>query len=249
MLILQIHLEQLILGSTSENLYELDNKDDGEWLGLKESYRSRSVHRVQELERNTSEGSRIPEKMSSPKTKPRSPKTKNKSAFKVQELRDESSDDEGGVFASFHNKKWYSPNLKFPCPVGKHQHELNTCAEFFAMNPVERWNKMDKGKICYLCLAPKDVCTTRRCSLENKVPESLKCHGCAPWASSKNLAPFSILFCRNKKHAGLRADFKDIKRDLEKYMGKLGTAVADASIKFSVNYMKYSFLDPFFFPL
>ena len=189
------------------------------------------------IERNTSEGSRIPEKMSSPKTKPRSPKTKNKSAFKVQELREESSDDEAGVFASFHNKKWYSPNLKFPCPIGKHQHELNTCAEFFAMNPVERWNKMDKGKICYSCLAPKDVCTTRRCSRESRVPESLKCHGCAPWASSKNLAPFSILFCRNKEHAGLRADFKDIKRDLEKYMGKLGTAVADASIKFSVNYM------------
>ena len=57
------------------------------------------------IERNTSEGSRIPEKMSSPKTKPRSPKTKNKSAFKVQESKDESSYDEGGVFASFHNKK------------------------------------------------------------------------------------------------------------------------------------------------
>ena len=49
-------------------------------------------------------------------------------------------------------------------------------------------------------------------------------------------APFSILFCRNKEHANLRDDFKDIKKDLEKYMGKLGTAVADASIKFSVNY-------------
>ena len=104
------------------------------------------------------------------------------------------------------------------------------------MSPVERWNKIDKGKLCYSCLCPKDVCTTQRCSQESKVPESLKCHGCAPWASSKNLSPLSILFCRNKEHASLRTDFKDIKKDLEKYLDKLGTAVADASIKFLVNY-------------
>ena len=93
-----------------------------------------------------------------------------------------------------------------------------------------------KSKICYSCLSPKDICNTRRCSQETKVPETFKCHGCAQWATSKNLAPFNILFCRNKDHASLRADFKEIKKDLEKYLGKLGTIVADASIKFSVNY-------------
>ena len=152
----------------------------------------------------------------------------------VQESKEESSDDEGGaeVFASFHNKKWYPTNLKFSCPIGNHKHELNTSAEFFSTNPIERWNKMDKGKLFYSCLCPKDVCSTRRCSQESSVPESLKCHGCALWATSKNLALFSILFCRNKEHASLRADFKDIKKDLEKYLGKLGTTVADASIQF-----------------
>ena len=44
------------------------------------------------------------------------------------------------------------------------------------------------------------------------------------------------MFCRNKEHASLRADFKEIKKELEKYLGKLGTTVADSSIKFSVNY-------------
>ena len=97
------------------------------------------------IERNASEGSRIPDKVSSPRSKSRS-------AFKVQESKDESSVDEVGVFASFHNKKWYSNHLKFPCPIGNYQHELNTCAEFFSMSPVERWNKMDKGKLCYSCL-------------------------------------------------------------------------------------------------
>ena len=44
------------------------------------------------------------------------------------------------------------------------------------------------------------------------------------------------IYSRNKDHASLRANFKAIKKDLEKYLGKLGTTVADASIKFSVNY-------------
>lgn len=112
------------------------------------------------IERNTSEGSRTLDKPSSPKPKPRSPNPKPKSAFKVQESRDKSSNDEVGVFASFHNRKWYLSQIKFPCPIGNHQHEINMCAEFFAMNPTERWSKMEKGKIFYSCLAPKDVCNT-----------------------------------------------------------------------------------------
>jgi len=191
------------------------------------------------VERNTSEGSRIPEKPSSPKTKPRSPKPKPKSVYKIQEKNESCSDDElqPSTFATtFHNQQWYPPNLKFPCPIGNHKHEMSTCSEFFSLNPVERWGKMDKGKICYACLLPKNVCTDRKCSFEASIPETIKCHGCAPWAQSKNLAPFNILFCRNKDHSKLRAAFKDMKRDLEKYIGKLGTTVVDSSIKFAANY-------------
>ena len=57
------------------------------------------------IERNTSEGSRVLEKVSSPKPKPRPPKSKPRSAFKVQESKDESLDEDAGVFASFQNKK------------------------------------------------------------------------------------------------------------------------------------------------
>jgi len=49
------------------------------------------------IERNTSEGSRIPEKLSSPSTKSRSPKLKPKSAFKIQSSKPESLDEEGGA--------------------------------------------------------------------------------------------------------------------------------------------------------
>ena len=101
---------------------------------------------------------------------------------------------------------------------------------------------MDKGKLCYACLSPKDICRNRKCKFEEKVPETLKCQGCAPWAQSKNLAPFSILFCRIKDHAKLRASFPDMKKDLEKYLGKLGTTVVDSSIKFAANFTCQVFL-------
>ncbi len=56
---------------------------------------------------------------------------------------------------------------------------MSTCAEFFSLSPGDRWNKMEKGRICYSCMAPKDICVNRRCSFEAKIPESLKCQGCA----------------------------------------------------------------------
>lgn len=70
---------------------------------------------------------------------------------------------------------------------------------------------------------------------EASVPETLKFYGCASWAQSKNLAPFNIPIC-NKEHSKLRADFKDMRKDLEKYIGKLGTRVVDSHIKFAANY-------------
>ena len=139
------------------------------------------------IERNKSEGSRQPEKVSSPKMKPRSPRLKPKTAHMVMETTEDDLDEiqDGGVFAtSYHNTKWYSPNLKFPCPLRNHKHKVSSCPEFFSFSPAERWNKMDKGKLCYACLAPKDVCTGRKCNFEDKVPETLKCQGCIPNAQS-----------------------------------------------------------------
>ena len=204
------------------------------------------------IERNKSEGSRESERLVNMKSKspksPKSPRSKTKSVHKVLDAGGHKSEEEvsPGVFAAtFHNTKWYQANLKFPCPVTNHAHEMSTCAEFFSLNPVERWSKMDKGKICYACLCPKDICVTRRCSFESRVPETLKCQGCVSWAQSKGLAPLSILFCRRKEHANLRASFQDMKKDLEKYIGKLGTTVVDSSIKFAANYTYQVFsLDP-----
>ena len=151
------------------------------------------------IERNKSEGSREPEGPTRPKSpkSPRSPRNKGKSAHKVMESKEDKGEEESHNFpfaAKFNNPNWYQAGLKFPCPLSNHQHEMSTCAELFSLSPGDRWNKMEKGKICYACLAPKDVCINRRCSFEAKVPESLKCQGCASWAQPKNLAPLSVLF-------------------------------------------------------
>ena len=55
--------------------------------------------------------------------------------------------------------------------------------------------------------------------------------------ASKGLAPFSIFFCNQKEHRDSRAPLADLKRELEKYNGKLGTAIVDSSIHFAVNFM------------
>ena len=109
------------------------------------------------IERNKSEGSRGPEKSSSPKVKPRSaksqgsPRSKGKSVHQTQEER-KAEIAENHVFNAFansyHNTRWYLPSLRFPCPLANHKHEVSTCLEFFSFSPAERWNKMDKGKLC-----------------------------------------------------------------------------------------------------
>ena len=125
--------------------------------------------------------------------------------------------------------------LKVPLSTG-YKYEMSTCAEFFSLSPGDRWSKIEKGKICYACIQPKDICVNQRCSFEAKVPETLKCQGCTTWAMSKNLAPLPILFCKRKEHANLRAPFPEMKKDLEKYLGSLGGVVMDSLIMFAANF-------------
>ena len=66
-------------------------------------------------------------------------------------------------------------------------------------------------------------------------PEVLKCAVCACWEKSKGLAPFSILFCKQKNHADSRASPADIRKELEKYIGGLEPKILDSKIKVSVN--------------
>ena len=74
----------------------------------------------------------------------------------------------------------------------------------------------------------------RKCLNSESVPQVLKCAVCA---ESKGSSPFSVFFCKQKHHGDLRAQVSDLKKELEKYIGKLGTAVVDSKIQLSVNYI------------
>ena len=91
--------------------------------------------------------------------------------------------------------------------------------------------------MCYSCLKPKNICKERKCSNVSSVPEVLKCTTFALWAESKGLAPFSIFFCKQKQHGNSKAQLTDLWKELEKYIGKLGSTVVDSKIQFSVNFM------------
>ena len=45
----------------------------------------------------------------------------------------------------------------------------------------------------------------------------------------------SIFFCKQKEHRDSRAPLAELKRELEKYIGKLGTTIVDSNIQFAVN--------------
>ena len=84
--------------------------------------------------------------------------------------------------------------------MANHKHEVRTCAEFFALSPLDHWENRDKGRMCFSCLKPKTICKSRKCTNYTNVPEVLKCAVCDSWALSKGLALFSIFFCKQKEH-------------------------------------------------
>ena len=133
---------------------------------------------------------------------------------------------------------WNPPaGLKFPCPLGNHKQEVSMWAEFFNLSPLDTWEKIERGRMCYSCLKPKTICKRRKCNHVGSLPEVLKCAICASWAESKGLALFSIFFRKQKQHGDSRAHFTDLWNELEKYIRKLGSTVVDSKIQFSVNFM------------
>ena len=54
---------------------------------------------------------------------------------------------------------------------------------------------------------------------------------------SKGLALFSIFFCKQKQHGDSGAPLADLKKELENYIGKLGTTIVDSKIQVAVKFM------------
>ena len=112
--------------------------------------------RVCIIERNTTESSR-----SDPVQKEvQCTAVKNviKLTYKVHQQEGDSSGSE--TEATIHAmsgpvpKLWNPPpGLKFPCPMTNHKHEVSTCAEFFRLSPLDRWEKIEKDRMCFSCLS------------------------------------------------------------------------------------------------
>ena len=102
------------------------------------------------------------------------------------------------------------------------------------MSPSDRWEKLEKDRMCYTCLTPKTICKGIKYTYVSSVPEVLKCTICASWAESKGLAPFSIFICKQKLHGESRAYLTDLWKKLEKY---IGSTIVDSNIQFSVNFL------------
>ena len=195
------------------------------------------------IERNTCESARTDSAPVDSSSTGSKKVAKSSHKVTVQEKEYSDTESEVGIHATSSatpRKPWWDPpaGLKFPCPVGNHKHEVSSCAEFFNLSPLDRWEKIEHGRMCYTCLKPKTVCKTRKCEYRAGVPEILTCALCAAWAEPQAMAPFSIFFCRNKYHSSARAPLSALRAELEKYIGKLGTAVVDAKIKFSVNFFR-----------
>ena len=147
---------------------ELDSRNP---VGAETLYCSKKVCII---ERNTNKGSRSDP---SPKeVQNAAVKKVMKTTYKVQQQEEEGSgiETESTVYAmaGSNPKPWNPPSgLKFPCPMADHKHEVSMCAEFFALSPLDRWEKIDKGRICFSCLKPKTICRSRKCTSYGNVPK------------------------------------------------------------------------------
>ena len=187
-----------------------------------------------QIERNAMESARSADTVHPPKQKSKGVHSSHK---KQRNYAESSSDEERDQRVHAVNKQWHQPGLKFPCPLGTHKHELSKCSEFLQMSPDDRWNKIERRRICFTCIQPKSVCNGKRCIVQESVPIGLLCKGCELDAVAKGWAPLNILLCRKKEHAQLRAPWGDIRKDLEKYFGKLSTGSEENSVKVQCNFI------------
>ena len=80
------------------------------------------------------------------------------------------------------------------------------------------------------------MCKTRQCTEEKTISQALLCAACTPWAAAKGWASFSILMCRKQEHGKDRPKPVEARKFLEKYLGKINTAIADNNLSYAVNF-------------
>ena len=230
-------LMSLLPDGDSEDFTRIMTKENMDWNNPYGKETFTLFKKFCEIERNAMESTR-------PETTSSSSGTRNKqrSVHSVQR-KERSAVDSGTeeeqetrIHAANTNKSWFQQGLKYPCPLGTHKHELSKCNEFLEMSPEDRWNNIERRRICFTCIQPKAVCIGKRCSSQDKVPEILLCKGCESDAVARGWAPLNILLCRKKEHSQLRAPWNEIKKKMESYFGKISTSTDEAAIQVSVSF-------------
>ena len=104
--------------------------------------------------------------------------TKSSHKVQIQERDYSDTESEVGIHATLNStpRNTWNPlsGVKFPCPIENHKHEVSKCPDFFNLSPMDRWEKIENGRMCYTCLKPKFVCKFRKCENIASVPEILK---------------------------------------------------------------------------
>ena len=125
------------------------------------------------IERNTNESSRS--EPTPKETMMIGVKKLGKLSHKVHQVEEENSGSDteatAHAVAGPPPKHWNPPaGLKLPCPLGIYKKKVSTCLEFFNLSPVDRWEKIEKGRMCYSCFKPKTVCRGRKCNHVASIP-------------------------------------------------------------------------------
>ena len=119
------------------------------------------------IERNTMEGEIVDEPEASSQHQKPKMKAAHGAAFQSSNFREQSDNSsEEDIIGSSHGaapyvpkQGWYPPELKFPCSLNNHKHETMACTTFFTLCPKNRWEKIERRKVCWTCMKAKDVCT------------------------------------------------------------------------------------------
>lgn len=156
---------------------------------------------------------------------------------------DSGSDDEAGypkvTLSANASGPWWKDGLKFPCPMLRHDHEIGTCKEFFALTPQQRrqLSKSKKGSrerlICWACLQPITICAMS-CKRNPAIVDVLKCQGCLEYAKSKGIPPLNPLFCSNPDHNEVKPPPALFIKELKKYLkGNMSPAISEKTLVYS----------------
>ena len=104
-------------------------------------------------------------------------------------------------------------DLKFPCPIPGHKHELGECKSFFSARHKKRM-VLAEGKCCFTCLKPFRNCKPK---CKTKVPDALICKGCVPEAAKIDKTPLNVILCPRAEHKE-DIDETEVQNSLEKYL-------------------------------